>query len=182
MSGLMLLTGGARSGKSHVAVRAAHASRRPVVFVATGWAGDAEMHERIARHRAERPAHWQTVEERVELADALRHADAESCVVVDCLSLWVANLMEDGAGDERVERLGLAAATTAASRTAPTIAVTNEVGQGVVPASASGRRYRDLLGRVNACWASTADRVALVVAGHALPLPTADWLIEELRR
>ncbi len=152
------------------------------MFVATGWAGDAEMDERIARHRAERPAHWRTVEERVELAGALRDADAEACVVVDCLSLWVANLMDGGADDEQVQRLGLAAASIAASRSAPTIAVTNEVGQGVVPASRSGRRFRDLLGRVNASWASEADRVALVVAGHALPLPAADWLIEELQR
>jgi adenosylcobinamide kinase/adenosylcobinamide-phosphate guanylyltransferase len=180
MSGLVLLLGGARSGKSSLALRLAAASGRPVVFVATGSARDDEMAARIARHRAERPPAWRTLEEPLDLAGALATADAEACAVVDCLSLWVHNLLEQGGDDAGVERCAAHAAALAAARPAPTIAVTNEVGQGVVPASALGRRYRDLLGRVNACWAAAARSAALVVAGRVLPLSPADRLIEEL--
>jgi adenosylcobinamide kinase/adenosylcobinamide-phosphate guanylyltransferase len=181
LSALVLLTGGARCGKSQVALRLAQASGRPVVFVATGWAGDEEMRERIDRHRAERPAGWTTVEERLDLAGALHGVPGDACVVVDCLSLWVANLLEEGIEEGDVERLAVEAAAVAAARRGPVVAVTNEVGLGVVPASASGRRYRDALGRVNATWAAQAGRAALVVAGCAIPLPDADWLVAGMR-
>jgi adenosyl cobinamide kinase/adenosyl cobinamide phosphate guanylyltransferase len=165
---LVFLIGGARSGKSSLAVRLAAESGAPVVFIATGEPGDAEMAERIARHRAERPAGWQTVEEPVALRGALEAAPDGSCVVVDCLSLWVANLLENGAVD--IEEEARAAAVVAAARAAPTVAVTNEVGLGVVPATPLGRAYRDLLGRVNALWADAADDAYFVVAGKALRL------------
>jgi adenosyl cobinamide kinase/adenosyl cobinamide phosphate guanylyltransferase len=164
---LVLLIGGARSGKSSRAVRLAAESGAPVVFVATGEAGDDEMAARIARHRAERPPHWQTIEEPVRLLDALRSAPAHACVVVDCLSLWVANALELGVD---VEAEAAAAARLAAERGGTTIAVTNEVGLGIVPTSALGRAYRDLLGRVNALWAEAADDAWLLVAGKALRL------------
>lgn len=182
MSGLVLLTGGARSGKSSLALAAAAATGRPVVFVATGRAGDAEMAARIARHRAERPSEWATVEEPLDVAGVLRRTDTDACVLVDCLSLWVHALMERGDDDAQIERLAVEAAALAAARGAPVVAVTNEVGLGVVPVSASGRRYRDVLGRVNASWAAAAQHAALVVAGRLLPLFPADDLIEELRR
>jgi adenosylcobinamide kinase/adenosylcobinamide-phosphate guanylyltransferase len=165
---LVLLLGGARSGKSSLAVRLAAAAGLPVVFIATGEPRDAEMAERIARHRAERPVEWQTVEEPIAIAGALEAAPRESCVVIDCLSLWVANLLERGADD--IEEQGAAAAALAAGRTGATIAVTNEVGLGVVPATPLGRAYRDVLGRVNANWAEAADEAYLVVAGKALRL------------
>ena len=181
MSRLTFLTGGARSGKSRVALLIAEASGLPVVFVATGRAGDREMECRIARHRAERPPHWRTLEEPLDLAGALRAAPAGTCVVVDCLSLWLHNVLETGACDASAERLAAQAASLAASRPWPVVAVSNEVGLGVVPASAIGRRYRDVLGRVNAGWAHRAERAALVVAGLTLTLKSPDWLTEEPR-
>jgi adenosylcobinamide kinase/adenosylcobinamide-phosphate guanylyltransferase len=157
---LVFLLGGARSGKSSLAVRLAGESRLPVVFIATGEARDEEMAERIARHRAERPAGWRTVEEPLDLHAALESAPTDACVVVDCLSLWVANVLEAGREpDQRVP-----------ARTAPTIVVSNEVGLGVVPMTPLGREYRDVLGRVNAAWAAAADEPYFVVAGKALRL------------
>jgi adenosyl cobinamide kinase/adenosyl cobinamide phosphate guanylyltransferase len=156
---ITLLIGGARSGKSALALRLAEGE---VVFIATAEPGDAEMAERIERHRAERPASWHTVEEPVDLAGALRSAPPDACVVIDCLTLWVANTMDE----ERARE----AAAVAASRPGATIAITNEVGMGIVPANELAREYRDLLGRVNAIWAEAAERVLLVVAGRTLEL------------
>ena len=163
---LTLLLGGARAGKSALALRRARAHDRPVVFIATAQARDAEMTERIARHRAERDPDWSTVETPADLAGALAAAPAGACVIVDCLTLWVANLLERD--DAVIVPLAAEAAALAAGRASPTIAVSNEVGMGVVPASAVGRRYRDVLGTVNAIWAERATAAALVVAGRAL--------------
>jgi adenosyl cobinamide kinase/adenosyl cobinamide phosphate guanylyltransferase len=156
---LTLLIGGARSGKSSLALRLAEGE---VVFIAPAEAGDAELAERIDAHRAERPESWQTVEAPIDLAGALRDAPPDACVIVDCLTLWVSNTMDE----ERARE----AASLAASRPGRTIAVTNEVGLGIVPANELARSYRDLLGRVNAIWADAADRVLLVVAGRTLEL------------
>lgn len=158
---LVLLIGGARSGKSRLAVELGEAAGTPVTFVATGWAGDEEMAARIERHRAERPPEWATVEEPRELARALRAVPAGETAIVDCLSLWVANL--EGAAPAE-------AAEVAAARDGLTIAVTNEVGMGIVPANPSAREYRDELGRVNAQWAEVADEAWLVMAGRKLRL------------
>jgi adenosyl cobinamide kinase/adenosyl cobinamide phosphate guanylyltransferase len=160
---LTVLLGGARSGKSALAVRLAADTGRPVTFIATGEARDAEMAARIELHRRERPAGWTTVEEPVDLRGALERAPEEDAVVVDCLSLWVANLLERGLEPDDV-------AAVAAARAAPTIAVSNEVGLGIVPATELGRVFRDLLGRVNAAWVEASDRALFVVAGRALEL------------
>lgn len=170
---LAVLLGGARSGKSSLAVRRASAWPGPVVFVATGAALDAEMAERIARHRAERPSGWTTREAPLELEAALADEAPEAGLLVDCLSLWVANLLERGDGDGEVEAHAGRAAALAAGREGPSIAVSNEVGMGIVPMHPLGRRYRDVLGRVNAIWAGAAERVELVVAGRVLPLERA---------
>jgi adenosyl cobinamide kinase/adenosyl cobinamide phosphate guanylyltransferase len=161
---LTFLLGGARSGKSALAIDLASRWAGPVTFIATGEAGDDEMAERIRQHREERPAAWTTVEEPVELVSALEAAPADSGVVVDCLSLWIANIL-----DEDVEARN-AQAVAAAGRRGRTIVVSNEVGLGVVPATPLGRRYRDVLGRVNAQWAAAADEAVLVVAGKMLRL------------
>ena len=170
---LVVLLGGARSGKSGLAARLAAASGAPVVFVATGEPGDEEMAARIDRHREERPREWTTVEEPRRLLDAVAGAPAGSCLVLDCLSVWVANLIEAAPADE-IEREALAAAAAAARRQATTIAVSNEVGLGLVPTTPLGRAYRDLLGRVNQAWVAVADDAMLVVAGRGLRLGLVD--------
>lgn len=166
---LVVLLGGARSGKSALALRLAHDGGGAVTFVATGEARDDEMAARIARHRSERPAGWTTVEEPLELARVVGDAAAGETLVVDCLSLWVANLLERD-DPEAVEREAASLAGAAAARTGRTIAISNEVGLGVVPATPLGRLYRDVLGRVNTAWVAAADEAFLVVAGRALRL------------
>lgn len=171
--GLTLLLGGARSGKSALALRRAEDTGAAPVFVATAEAHDAEMGARIARHRAERDPSWRTIEAPLDLAEALADAPAPACVVVDCLSFWVANLLQSGLGEEEVLGRAAAAAASAADRDGTTIAVSNEVGMGVVPEFELGRRYRDLLGWVNTAWAERAEEALLVVAGRTLRLEAA---------
>jgi adenosyl cobinamide kinase/adenosyl cobinamide phosphate guanylyltransferase len=176
---LVLLTGGARSGKSRLAVDMAGRQDAPVVVVVTGRASDAEMAERIRLHRAERPPAWRTVEEPRDLAGALAGVDGAACLVVDCLSLWAAHALQT-AQPARVEEEATACAAAAAARPGPTIAVTNEVGMGVVPATPLGRTYRDVLGRVNAAWARAARDAVLVVAGRGLILHRAEELHDRI--
>jgi adenosyl cobinamide kinase/adenosyl cobinamide phosphate guanylyltransferase len=170
---LTLLLGGARSGKSALALRRARTFAGPVAFIATAEPRDDEMVARIALHRAERPEGWTTVDAPLDLAEALAGAPERACVIVDCLSLWVSNLLERNE-EEAIARLAVETARRAAGRPAPTIAVSNEVGMGIVPANELARRYRDVLGRVNAIWADHATEVALVVAGRSLPLGTEE--------
>lgn len=172
-SGYTLLTGGARSGKSAIAVRRAAQHPGPVVFVATGQPRDEEMTARIARHQAERPQDWQTVEAPHELPAAILAQRPAACLVVDCLALWVSNLLERGDAEATVLAHARAAAQACAGRVGPTLVVTNEVGLGLVPMHPVGRAYRDLLGRVNIAMADRADRVELVVAGRTLLLAGA---------
>ena len=171
--GFLLLLGGARSGKSALAVEIARRWGGPVTFVATGEAGDDEMRDRIARHRAERPAGWRTVEEPVALLEAVRAAPPGDLLVVDCLTLWVANALLRGGVAEAAP-----VAASVAARTGPGVVVSNEVGMGIVPDHPLGRAYRDELGAVNAAFAARADRAALIVAGRALELTPAAVFLE----
>ena len=168
---LTFLLGGARSGKSGLAVRLAAEWEGPVIVLATAEArDDAELAARIARHRLERPAGWRTVEEPLDLIGELGRVPDRAFVVVDCLTLWAANALEAGWSDEDVERAAADAAALAAGRASPTVVVSNEIGMGVVPATPLGRSFRDLLGRVNAVFAAHAERACLVVAGRTLEL------------
>lgn len=167
MPGLSLVLGGARSGKSRYAESMVRASGRSAVFIATAEAGDEEMRERIARHRAERGTAWRTVEAPHDLVDAIGGADASEAILIDCATLWLSNRMLAGADVETDIGILLQAIAIASS---PVAIVSNEVGQGVVPESALARRFRDAQGRLNQAIAAEADFVALVVAGLPLAL------------
>lgn len=175
---LILLLGGARSGKSALAVRWGRAHAGPVTFVATAEAADDEMAGRIARHRAARPDSWTTVEERTAVAEAVRAADPRAMVIVDCLTLWLANILDRS--DDDVLASATAVAAAAHSRSGPTVAVSNEVGWGIVPADPKTRRYRDLLGEINALMATQAHHSVLLVAGRAVMLDKAPPRVTEL--
>jgi adenosylcobinamide kinase/adenosylcobinamide-phosphate guanylyltransferase len=177
---LVLLLGGARSGKSALALRLAERQGAPVVFVATAEAGDDDMAGRIERHRAERPTTWQTCEEPLHLTQTLESIPSESCVIVDCLTLWTANALER-LGVDGAQEQARSAAAVAAQRSGLTVVVSNEVGLGVVPTNELGRSYRDLLGCVNTVWAEAADRVFLLVAGQTLELAAPESLVEKLQ-
>ena len=173
-SELVLVLGGARSGKSTAAERMARDGGR-VLFIATAEALDEAMQRRIATHRRYRPEHWETLEEPIHLSDAVRPlVHRYDTFVLDCLTLWVSNLLlADGdASDAEGMILGEASRLLDVIEEAGGrwILVSNEVGQGIVPASPLGREYRDLLGRVNQLVASRADKAYLMVAGLALEL------------
>jgi adenosylcobinamide kinase/adenosylcobinamide-phosphate guanylyltransferase len=167
-----LILGGARSGKSRFAV-AAHASARRVAFVATAQARDGGLAARIARHRAERPGHWVTIEEPFALAPRLVSLAPETDgVVVDCVTVWVANLLLRGDRDAEILAAGDEVAALAARGLVDLTLVSNEVGEGVVPPTPDGVRFRDLLGFVNQRLAAACDRVTLMVAGLPVTIKT----------
>jgi adenosyl cobinamide kinase/adenosyl cobinamide phosphate guanylyltransferase len=186
---LAVLLGGARCGKSRLAVELGRGWPGDVVFVATAEARDADMALRIRRHQDERPTTWQLVEEPTELAavEALAPERPE-LVIVDCLPLWLSNLIDVGQADEVILEAAAAVAIRARQRAGPVLVVTNEVGLGVVPATPLGRRFRDLLGNVNQTFVAAAKTVHLVVAGRALRLePVAyeevlagEWVADDL--
>lgn len=160
-----LLLGGARSGKSTMALRLATDHAGPVTFIATATAEDDDMANRIANHKAERPSSWTTVEAPSELATAILQADSHCLLIVDCLTMWAANRFLAGAScdaQEIVDALFV--------RAGHSIVVTNEVGMGVVPGTPMGRDYRDELGRINRIVSLAADRAVLMVAGRLLEL------------
>lgn len=170
---ITVLTGGARSGKSAHAVELGRRHQGEVLFVATAPPIDGDMEERIARHRAERPA-WPTLEEPHELSAAIRPCRDGVLVIVDCLTLWVSNLMWRGDSDRDVEAAAHLLAEDLRSTSADVVLVTNEVGLGVHPETELGRRYRDLLGRVNQIVVAASDRVLFMVSGRALALTDPD--------
>jgi adenosyl cobinamide kinase/adenosyl cobinamide phosphate guanylyltransferase len=165
--GFVLLLGGARSGKSSLAVRLATDSGSPVTFVATGAAGDVEMADRIRAHREQRPATWTTVDAPIDLLAAITAAPDEF-LVVDCLTLWVSNLLGEGVGADEVRLAAGRVADEMARRRG--VVVSNEVGLGIVPANDLARVFRDLLGSVNARFAECAERALFMVAGRAIEL------------
>jgi adenosyl cobinamide kinase/adenosyl cobinamide phosphate guanylyltransferase len=166
--GYVLVLGGARSGKSALAVRLGRDSGLPVTFIATATPGDDEMGLRIEQHRSERPPEWSTVEEPLDLVAAIQAAPAGAFVIVDCLTLWVANLLEAHRPAGEIQALAEQAARELSMRHA--VVVTNEVGLGIVPDNELARAFRDVLGAVNVAFANCAERSLLMVAGRSLEL------------
>ena len=165
-----LILGGARSGKSALAERLALDSGHGLVYIATAQPRDGEMADRIAHHRARRPADWACVEEPLALADALRrHARADRCVLVDCLTLWLSNLLGE-ADAPCFERERSALLDTLPQLPGEVLLVSNEVGMGVVPMGELSRRFVDEAGRLHQALAAACDRVIFVAAGLPLTL------------
>lgn len=202
-SRLVVVTGGARSGKSafaeRLAAQLAAASQSGVTYVATAEARDAEMAARIALHRRRRPASWRTVEAPRDAVGALQAAAPHDVVLLDCVTLFVANWLAAEAEADRVDLTGSdalpveiqqvlaervaegaeALVAAAARRPGWTVLVTNEVGWGVVPPTPLGRLYRDVAGQVNRLLADAAQAVYLVVAGQAVEVKALSLAPEE---
>ncbi|TNB85895.1 bifunctional adenosylcobinamide kinase/adenosylcobinamide-phosphate guanylyltransferase [Pseudomonas sp. Fig-3] len=167
---LQLILGGARSGKSRLAEKLATDSRLPVTYIATSQPLDGEMNERVAQHRARRPAEWALVEEPLALARVLRdNAGSGHCLLVDCLTLWLTNLlMLDNPEQLNAERDALLECVGALP--GEIIFVSNETGMGVVPLGELTRRYVDEAGWLHQALAERCQRVVLTVAGLPLTL------------
>lgn len=175
----VLVLGGARSGKSRMALQLAEAASARRVYIATAQAFDDEMHERIARHREERDASWRTQDAPLDLADAIQETTDPECVVlVDCLTLWLSNIQLSERDPKHATNLLLEAVNGAAG---PLVLVSNEVGQGIVPATPLGRAFRDEQGRLNQRIAEACDAVVFVAAGCPILLKPAPPLQLTLR-
>lgn len=161
-----LVLGGVRSGKSRYAEQQARGTGLPVIYVATAIAGeDAELEERIRRHRSYRPAEWVTVEEPVALGAVLRdHAGENCCLLVECLTLWIAHLLTSGS-DDRLERERSSLLLALQQIPGHVILVGNETGLGLMPPEALSRRFLDVSGELHQSLAALCHRVTLVVAG-----------------
>ena len=170
MVAVTFLVGGARSGKSNLAVEIGVRHQGPVVFLATAEPFDDDLRGRITRHRDERPG-WPTIEEPLHLAEALGgRASPTALVIVDCLTVWVGNLFaHEPEASRRAERYA-AFVDAVQRRTGPTVIVSNEVGLGIHPEHEIAREYRDELGRLNQAVASVASRTLFLVAGRAMRL------------
>jgi adenosylcobinamide kinase/adenosylcobinamide-phosphate guanylyltransferase len=168
---LVLITGGSRSGKSACAISLAQAAAADgqAYFIATAEPSDDEMRARIAHHRRGRPPGFQTIEEPLDLCGAVEQLGGRaSVVVIDCLTLWISNLMAAGRGDDAIlaEADQLARLLNAGRYQA--LVVSDEVGSGLVPMDPVGRRFRDLLGWTNQTIGRAADRILMMVAGYPL--------------
>jgi adenosyl cobinamide kinase/adenosyl cobinamide phosphate guanylyltransferase len=177
-SSLILLLGGARSGKSKLGAALLEDWDGPAGVIATAEALDEEMAARIERHRRARPDDWVVIEEPIDLEGALASFDSGTAVLIDCLTLWVSNLMGSELEEPEIERRAIAAADVAAVRGGLTVVVSNEVGSGIVPVNEMARTYRDLLGMVNAIWAEVAGRVLLTVAGGVIPVSRIGEIVD----
>ena len=171
MAGTVFITGGARSGKSRLAEELALGQGAPLVYIATGMAGDREMAERIERHRARRGPDWRTVEEPLDLAGAISAAQGKcAAILVDCITLWLTNLLltyDDAAIVLKEVELLVRLLPTLET---PLLLVSNEVGMGIVPENRLARTFRDLAGEANELLAGAADEVYVMFSGLPLKL------------
>ena len=170
---MIFLLGGARSGKSSLATSLAKRIGAPVVLIATARADDEEMASRVEEHRRHRPTDWEVVEAPIDLETALRSASEGDTLVVDCVTLWISNLMAER-DDAAISQLVDAAIASIGDRVGETIVVSNEVGAGIVPMHPVGRRFRDVQGRANQSFVRAANIAYFVVAGKALRLSDVD--------
>ena len=165
MAKSILITGGARSGKSRIAETWARELDEHPFYVATGQPFDAEMEHRISDHQTRRGPEWTTLEAPLDLVAALSESDGMGVRLIDCLTLWLSNMMHHGM-DWKAEAAALAKALPA--QKSPVFLVTNEVGLGIVPENALGRAFRDAQGHLNQTIAAAADEVYLAVAGYPM--------------
>lgn len=169
---ISLVIGGCRSGKSRFALNAANAvPGRQKIFLATSVPRDREMTKRVQAHQAERGKDWITVEEPVNIHECiLTHSDTADVILVDCLTLWLSNMMAAHMDDKEIENQLKKTAHACSGTRCPVFLVSNEVGYGIVPENLLARQFRDLAGQMNQFMADTADRVVLTVAGQALQI------------
>lgn len=164
-----LILGGARSGKSRFAEKIAHETGKEVVYIATATSQDDEMQDRIDRHKSDRPEHWITVEEPLELAQVVQHYSGDNvCILIDCLTLWLTNILmqESDIGSlESYKTDLLEVLTLCLDSSSSVVLVSNEVGQGIVPLGELSRRFVDEAGWLHQDIAAIADQVTFVVAG-----------------
>lgn len=169
MGAITFLVGGARSGKSALAVELGRRHDGEVAVVATAQPFDDDLRDRIARHRADRPD-WPTIEEPLDLAGAVRRCPPEALVIVDCLTVWLGNALHAGHDETGIDDAVGALVDVLDTRPGASVVISNEVGLGIHPDSELGRHYRDLLGRVNQGLARRASTSLLLVAGRATVL------------
>lgn len=161
-----LILGGARSGKSHYAETCASESGLNVIYVATAQALDSEMQQRIQHHQQQRPAHWSLIEEPINLISALKdNADDSTCILVDCLTLWVSNQLCSDEHKHQIERNSENLASLLPTLSGKIIFVSNEVSMGIIPMGEMSRQFVDESGRLHQRLAAVCDKVTLMVAG-----------------
>ncbi len=175
MSEFIFITGGRRSGKSSYALELAESMGEKRLYVATAEALDDEMKERIARHREERSDSWDTAEEPIDIVNILAHSKKYNVILIDCLTLWLCNIMHNGEpnnkpDDETIMRHINSLADSCSNSDTKVIAVTNELGLGVIPGDPLSRRFTDLAGIMNQRMAAAANRVVMTVSGIPLTI------------
>jgi adenosylcobinamide kinase/adenosylcobinamide-phosphate guanylyltransferase len=173
LSCIIFITGGARSGKSNLAVQIAENAKGGVAFIATAQSGDEEMKERIRLHKESRPEDWTTIEEPLNIASAIAEVKGHKVIIIDCLTLLLSNLMfENNGSNSEDEIMNKIRDMIQAARDfdGTTIVVSNEVGMGIVPENELARRFRDLAGKANQIMAADADEVYICFAGIPIKL------------
>lgn len=180
MNKITFILGGARSGKSSYALELAK-KHKNVAFIATAQALDGQMKKRIKLHQSSRPRHWQTFEEPLDVASILKKLHNKfDCIIIDCLTLLVSNLLLDSEGIKSIESKIGRMLTNLRNKNAHVLIVSNEVGLGVVPANKLARDFRDIAGRVNQIVAAKADEVFFIASG--IPLQLKNFKKSSLKR